>query len=73
MFNLIYADCALRRFSCSRLASKNTLFERVLAAVLLVTDLQQRAVNDATMCDHRYLLKVVIRASAGCANSALEQ
>jgi hypothetical protein len=28
--------------------------------VLLVTDLQQRAVNDATMCDHRYLLKVLI-------------
>ena len=63
MFNLIYASRALRRSASSRLASKNTLFERVLAAVLLVTDLQQRAVNDATMCDHRYLLKVVIKTS----------
>jgi hypothetical protein len=59
MFSLIYASRTLRRPACYRPASKNTLFERVLAAVLLVTDLQQRAVNDASMCDHLYLVKAM--------------
>ena len=65
MFNVIYASRGLSRLACSRSASKNTLFERVLAAVLLVTDLQQRAVNDATMCDYLYLLKVLTFEKTG--------
>jgi hypothetical protein len=58
MPNLIYASGAMRRLACSSPASLNTLFKRVLAVLQYVTGRQQRAVKDATMCDHRYLLKV---------------
>ena len=57
MPNFIYASCTIRGLACPRPAALNTFFERLLAALQLVTVRPRWAVNASKMCDsHGFLM-----------------